>query len=87
MYFAYGWPKVFSTALDSPTASKGDSVNLDDAPLSEQEVVYLTSGPDVLLLVTSSGCVWQIIVSTRRLCDLRWLEHSKAPPASCAVAG
>ena len=55
MYFAYGWPKVFSTALDNP-ASGGDHDGLaDEAPLSEQEVVYLTSGPDVLLLVTSSG--------------------------------
>ena len=56
MYFAYGWPKVFSTVLDSP-ASVGTRDNpADEAPLSEQEVVYLTCGPDVLLLVTSSGC-------------------------------
>jgi hypothetical protein len=57
MYFAYGWPKVFSTALDGPATNGGADGNIDDTPLSEQEVVYLTSGADVLLLVTSSGCV------------------------------
>ena len=66
MYFAYGWPKVFSTALDSPAASGGVDGSLDDAPLSEQEVVYLTAGAEVLLLVTSSGCV---PCAGPRLCD------------------
>ena len=56
MYFAYGWPKVFSTALDSPALGTNREDPAHEAPLSEQEVVYLTSGPDVLLLVTSSGC-------------------------------
>ncbi len=55
MYFAYGWPKVFSTALDSPASGGKHDDPAYEAPLSEQEVVYLTSGPDVLLLVTSSG--------------------------------
>lgn len=54
MYFAYGWPTVYGTALDPgglpATAAAADG---SDAPLSEQEVVYLTADPDLLVLVTS----------------------------------
>ena len=54
MYFAYGWPTVYSTALDPAglptTAAAADGADL---PLSEQEVVYLTADPELMVLVTS----------------------------------
>lgn len=55
MYFAYGWPTFHSTALDPaghPAAAAADGA---DVPLSEQEVVYLTADPELMVLVTSQA--------------------------------
>lgn len=56
MYFAYGWPTVFSTSLDAPSApATAAASDGSDPPLSEQEVVYLTADAELLVLVTSRG--------------------------------